>query len=292
MPSRSSTGPTCRISVVMPVYNAAAYLDRVITALEDQTYDRSLYEIVLIDNNSTDDSLAIAKRYPSVTLLQEAKQGSYSARNRGILASSGDIIAFTDSDCVISPDWLSRINAAFADPTLGILLGRRNPSTASRPVHMLNEYANERDIFIFNGTDPALYYGFTNNMAVRRELFRDNLFVERYRGSDATFVSHYVHNTSTDGVRYDPDLQVTHLELTSIYSICRKVFIYGRSNERLAKATAWRSLTMQERLEVYRRTVRRRRYSPFGALQLFALLGSGVVFWHLGSAAAKLPGRP
>jgi glycosyltransferase involved in cell wall biosynthesis len=67
------------ISIIVPVFNSASYVSRCLEALESQDYPRDRYEIIAVDNNSTDGSDSIVMGYPSVKLLREAKQGSYAA---------------------------------------------------------------------------------------------------------------------------------------------------------------------------------------------------------------------
>ena len=81
------------ISVIVPVYNSGKYLERCVKALLNQDYPKSDYELIFIDNGSTDDSVAIMKGHPELRTLSEKSPGSYAARNRGITQAKGDILA-------------------------------------------------------------------------------------------------------------------------------------------------------------------------------------------------------
>jgi glycosyltransferase involved in cell wall biosynthesis len=94
------------VSVVVPVYNDAARLEACLHALEAQGYPRERFEIIVVDNQSTDHSARVAAGHPRVRLAHEAAPGSYAARNRGLALADGEIVAFTDSDCVPDPTWL------------------------------------------------------------------------------------------------------------------------------------------------------------------------------------------
>jgi len=96
------------LSVIIPVYNNEQGISRVLDALQQQTYPREQYEIIVIDNGSDDNSVDVIKRYPDVSLLFEHRyKGSpYSARNRGIEQALGDILIFLDSTCVPIKNWL------------------------------------------------------------------------------------------------------------------------------------------------------------------------------------------
>jgi glycosyltransferase involved in cell wall biosynthesis len=113
------------ISVIIPVWNSGALLRRCLEALARQTLGPDCFEIIVVDNGSSDDSAAIANSFPGVVLLSEPRPGSYAARNRGLARARGDFIAFTDADCVPAPDWLEQaLAAARRHPGAGVLAGR------------------------------------------------------------------------------------------------------------------------------------------------------------------------
>lgn len=98
------------VSVIIPVYNDAARLTLCLAALAEQTYPRSRFEIIVIDNGS-DEPLAVkaaVEPYDNVILAYEATPGSYAARNLGISLARGEAIAFTDADCIPAADWLDQ----------------------------------------------------------------------------------------------------------------------------------------------------------------------------------------
>ena len=100
-------------SVVVPTYNNSATLKATIESLLAQQTSVS-YEIMIVDNNSTDDTALLAGAFadrvnPEVRYLLETTQGSSTARNAGIAAASGEIVAFTDDDCIPRPDWLESL---------------------------------------------------------------------------------------------------------------------------------------------------------------------------------------
>lgn len=93
-----------KISIIVPVYNAARYLPQTIESLLCQTHKN--IELILVDDGSTDDSLAICKRYesdPRVVVIHQENGGLSCARNTGISNASGDYIGFVDADDVTHP---------------------------------------------------------------------------------------------------------------------------------------------------------------------------------------------
>ena len=93
-------------SIVVPFFNAEPFIERCIEGVLGQSYSSDRYEVLMVDNNSTDGSAAIVRRHSRVKLIQESEQGSYAARNRGVIEARGEILAFTDPDCVPRRNWL------------------------------------------------------------------------------------------------------------------------------------------------------------------------------------------
>jgi glycosyltransferase involved in cell wall biosynthesis len=110
-----------KISIVIPVYNEAENLGVCLSAIARQSV--SAYEVIVVDNNSTDGTLAIASAYDFVTVLREPKQGVVHARSRGFEAARGDIIARIDGDSLLPDDWLAAVEAVFADRSIDAVSG-------------------------------------------------------------------------------------------------------------------------------------------------------------------------
>src|SRR3954470_13689902 len=98
--------PKPSISVIIPHLNQPDQLAACLASLSAQSLDRTSFEIIVVDNGSASLPWQVIERYPGTLLLQEAKPGPGPARNRGVDAASGEILAFTDSDCRAHPDWL------------------------------------------------------------------------------------------------------------------------------------------------------------------------------------------
>ncbi len=115
------------VSVIVPVLNDSERLRNCLKALENQTYTKSLYEVIVIDNGSHDNIENVVSRYSKAILYHESKPGSYSARNKGLSIAKGDIIAFTDSDCIPAQDWIEKgVANILRAPNCGLLAGKIN----------------------------------------------------------------------------------------------------------------------------------------------------------------------
>lgn len=103
-----------KVSVVVASYNGARTLQACLDSLGRLNYPN--YEVILVDDGSTDDTMQIAKQFSAVrTIRHEKNRGLSVARNTGIAAAKGEIVAFTDSDCRADEDWLHYLVAALVD---------------------------------------------------------------------------------------------------------------------------------------------------------------------------------
>jgi GT2 family glycosyltransferase len=164
---------TIDVSVVLCTYNRATLLAQALAQLnEAAARAESSVEIIVVDNNSRDDTKAVvsaaSRALPvPVRYVLETKQGLSFARNRGIQVSKGAVIAFTDDDCIVDPDWISALWREFAaSPDVAVLGGRVDLYTSEdKPVSIRPLASRVRY------TDPGQIYSLIIgcNLAVRRE---------------------------------------------------------------------------------------------------------------------------
>lgn len=168
-PSATPGGPDPLATVILTVRNDADVLRDCLSALTRMRHPEGGCEILAVDNGSTDRSAEILGEFP-VTYLLEPRKGVSWARNCGIDAARGEIIAFTDPDCAVSTDWLRRLVRGFSDPRVGCVAGgivpfpprtfpelhaaRRRSHTQQRPLR-----------------HPVRPYVMTPNVAFRRSVF-------------------------------------------------------------------------------------------------------------------------
>ncbi len=96
------------VSVIVPVYEDMGRLALCLAALDCQSYPSDRYEVVVVDNASDEDIGSVVSGFVQARMIVENRPGSYAARNRGAGAAHGEIIAFTDADCIPAPDWVER----------------------------------------------------------------------------------------------------------------------------------------------------------------------------------------
>lgn len=149
------------ISVVIPAYNAAAFLAPTLASVFAQ--DHRPIEVILVDDGSTDDTLAIAKRWsPALRVCHQDNAGPSAARNRGIAMAQGDYLAFIDADDTWLPGRLQRHLAILtARPDLDMVLGL-----------VQLDYDAGADRVLFRSDKPAIAFFSFGAGLFRRELFQ------------------------------------------------------------------------------------------------------------------------
>lgn len=110
-----------RVSLVIPVYNEVERIHDCLTAVAHQTVRP--YEVIVVDNNSTDGTAAIAAAFPFVRVIRERRQGVVYARDAGFSTARGDVIARIDADTLIDANWIETLGQLFADPSLDLVTG-------------------------------------------------------------------------------------------------------------------------------------------------------------------------
>ncbi len=103
-----------RISIIIPAYNEERYIARCLDSVAAQVYEP--YEVIVVDNGSTDKTAAIARQYPFVNVVSEPRRGRAFAQTTGFDTATGDIVARIDVDAIMPTDWTARIADYFARP--------------------------------------------------------------------------------------------------------------------------------------------------------------------------------
>ncbi len=128
--------PYC--SVVIPVYNGSKHLEACLQALADQSAAPESYEVIVVEDGTTDNAHRLAQQY-AVHLVRQPHEGPAAARNRGLAAARGELVLFTDADCAPAPGWIESMCAAFQNQEVvgakGVY-GTRQPGLVARFVQL------------------------------------------------------------------------------------------------------------------------------------------------------------
>lgn len=236
MAERDSIDPPM-VSVIVPVFNDSGRLRLCLQALRDQTYPADRFEVLVVDNGSSDPPRSLVESF-GYTFLSEAAVGSYAARNHGLASASGQIIAFTDADCIAWPQWLAEgVEQLLAHPEVGQVTGRVDvfPADPDRPTaaelyEMVCAFPIRRYVQEQNKTA-------TCNLLTRRSVF------EAVGPFDATLKSGgdgaWTHRAATRGypILYADAVAIRHPARRTIGQVLRKTRrlaggIYDRRHNR------------------------------------------------------------
>ncbi len=203
MPERRPT-----VSLVIPAYNEESHLAACLEAVARQTV-RPL-EVIVVDNNSTDGTAAVARQYPFVTLLHEPRQGVAYARDAGFNAARGDIIGRTDGDGLLAPNWVEELQKAFLDPTVDASSGVIEYCDVGlkKVFNFIDERFRRYLAARTSAINELFLYGV--NMGIRRsawEAVRGNVCHIRRLHEDLDLAAHMAH--ARKRVTFTPNMRVT-----------------------------------------------------------------------------------
>jgi cellulose synthase/poly-beta-1,6-N-acetylglucosamine synthase-like glycosyltransferase len=224
-----------KVSVIVPAYNAENIIGRCIESLLRLDFPPDEREIIVVDNNSNDRTKEIVQRYP-VTYVFEPEKGVGAARNRGIHAASGEIIAFTDSDCTVAPDWLRRICDAFDDPRVIACGGKVEPLDPRTIVERYTVFRRilDQEKMLESNRPFSPPFAITANATFRRNaLLQVGAFDSELRltADDADLSWRF--QWMGFKIVYVPSAIVYHKHRTTLRSLFRQCFIYGYGNAQL-----------------------------------------------------------
>ncbi len=195
------------VSVIIPNYNGSATIERCLEAAFSSDY--TCYEVIVVDDCSTDNSVEIIGKFPCTLVKLERRSGAAKARNQGALRSKGQILFFTDADCVIATDTLSRAVRSIAGQETSVIGG-----TYTRIPYDDTFFSTFQSIFVnYSETKNTVPdYVATHAMAIAPELFmKAGGFPEDFMPilEDVEF-SHRLRRSGS-GLIMDPSLLVRHI---------------------------------------------------------------------------------
>ena len=178
------TDDFCRVSIVLCTFNRAQLLGPALDAVLSQTEGSPPYEVLVVDNNSRDHTRELVQQRqatagPRLRYVFEAQQGLSFARNAGIAHARGDLVAFTDDDIRVAPNWVSSIQKAFdTHADVDCVGGRILPEWSAPPPRWLTrnawvgalalqDYGPER--FFVDPANPVCLAG--ANLLFRKQVF-------------------------------------------------------------------------------------------------------------------------
>jgi len=220
------------VSVIVPVLNEEQTIRECLTSLIKMDYPVERREILVVDNGSTDRTAEIIKTF-QVRYLWEERRGAAAARNKGIEASKGEILAFTDADCVVTTGWLWELARALDEEGVGGVAGEvvafppktRAEWYAARVRHLSPQKYLSRSLLPF-----AAFA----NLAFRRDVFdRIGLLDATIPlGESTDFCTRFFRGTGLK-LKYAPKALLFHRHRATTWEFVRQQWKYGRGHAQL-----------------------------------------------------------
>lgn len=175
------------VSTIIPTYNSKNLLLQCLKSLENQDFPKNKYEVIVIDDGSTDgtyDSIKKQRWKVKLEILKQNRKGPAAARNLGARKAKGKILAFTDADCVVKKKWISNLVGAYKKFPEVVGIGGPLKPSKNNLVAKIEIIKNKLLHKMVNGEiigREETPVGFTNNMSYKSEIFR------KFKGFDESF---------------------------------------------------------------------------------------------------------
>jgi glycosyltransferase involved in cell wall biosynthesis len=211
-----------RVSVVVIVLNGVKTIGECLDSLVLQTYPHEYYEILVVDNGSTDGTQKIVTQYP-VKLIFQPIRGYAPARNAGVKAANGDVVAFTDADCVVELDWLEKLMKPFDDPRIG-LTGGHIAAYPSREPTYVEKFIEEAKFIKEPKTigKGIISHLTTANVAYRKKyISQANFFNEKLLSCEDVDISRTIQVELGLQAIYVPEAIIYHRNYRDIHGLFR-----------------------------------------------------------------------
>jgi len=221
------------VSVIVPTYNAEDTIEDCIKSLLNLNYPKNKLQIIIINNSSTDKTSEILNKYiNNVTILFESKKGAPAARNKGLINATGEVIVFTDSDCLVDKDWVCNIVKPLYDENIGIVGGR---ILAKRPCNDIEKYGEKLHDHERAINKISLPYAITMNwgsrLSVLKELGLFNEILIRCQDSDLARRIFYAGYKLV----YKDDAIIYHNNRKTLRALFRQGYVHGYWGMKLNK---------------------------------------------------------
>ncbi len=229
----TQTGDYPTISVIVPVLNMGKTIRATMDSLMKLKYPEDKIEIIVVDGMSRDETRNIVGEYP-VQLVDQEGKGLNAARNTGIKYSSGELLAYTDGDCVLPEDWAIKIANNFDEPVIGFVGGTMEGYDKSNPL------SNYMDESFFQVTPGFRYRIETNDLRLMQFPAGANMAFRRHSLERVKFFDENINFGFDDlqpveelgfkGFRIilDPEVTILHQHRSTLRELLKQHFNYGR----------------------------------------------------------------
>lgn len=225
------------VSLVIPVYNDPDGVRTTLESLLDQSVPRTEYEVIVVDNGSSDRTRTVVERFVdrfgNVRMEVESDlQGSYAARNRGIRAARGSVLAFVDADMSVDPDWLRQAVTVMESAGAEYLACAVHVYPPGESESLVGKYNRLTDLQVGRFV-RRMRFAPTCSLFVKKSLLEEvGHFDPRFRSSGDLEFGHRVDDAGRT-LYYAPEILMYHPARTSLHALLGKSFRIGRGKMEL-----------------------------------------------------------
>ena len=242
------------LSVIIPTRNRCSYLDKVLRSIVTQTYDKTLFEVIIIDNGSTDATKDVVHSYKDKILhliyYYDERPGLHVGRHDGYMLSKSNILVYADDDIEAFPSWLEAIRNSFKDKDVVLVGGKDLPKYETKPPFWVQQKWYQLspeghclpDLSLIDLGDKekeiSPFYVYGCNFAIRKTIVKDAggfhpdgvpFEMIQYRGDGETHICRYIEKNHLK-VLYNPLVSVYHnvpKDRMTIDYFCQRAFRAG-----------------------------------------------------------------
>ncbi len=268
------------VSVIIPTFERPTSLQSCVGAVRDQNYPRNRFEVIVVDDGSAtriEDCVQNLFKDDRITFLRQANAGPAAARNMGAQHAQGDVLVFTDDDCLPGKTWLRELIEPLRKDTTILVGGRVINGLTGNLFSTTSQLIISEAYSYFLSRNSELRFFASNNMAISRKLFHQiGGFDSSFRTSeDREFCDRLIHKGYS--LVYRPEAIVRHYHDLELATFFRQHFSYGRGAYQYHRVRALRSDTQLRPETGYYLSVFRRAFDsrlsrrPFSVAALLGL---------------------
>lgn len=229
-----------RVSIIIPVYNSHTTIERCVDGLE--RLEHPSFEVVFVDSSPDDRSSEIIRRHPRFKLIRSKERLlMHAARNLGVQAASGEVIMFTDPDCVVAPDWLVKLEEAMQKgySVVGGGIALFPGTAADTAAHIIKFWR-----WLPGGGDGLAEDLATANFALQRKALQS---VGGFRGDIIAGDTELSHRLRTNGYElfFHGRAVVNHIHDATFMGLIRERFLrgmdFGKMRMAIPSWSKWKS---------------------------------------------------
>lgn len=215
------------LSVIIPVRDDARIRECLKGLFASDPDITANLEVLVVDNGPSEEIRAVVSEFPAQYVV-ELRRGSYAARNRGIEQARGDILIFTDADCVPPPTWLRVIRSAFEDGSCRLAVGPSSGLDETQVARWVQSVDDSRWSALSQSS--VVNYCDTRNFAGRREIFAAERFdPELLNAGDVELGLRLTRRG--EPIRFLPRMKTAHRNPSTLRSVLRRGIRRGRGIE-------------------------------------------------------------